>query len=111
MQHRASAATFTTIVLAQVGVRMACRSESRPALQGLGLAWIRTNPLLLLGIGSELLLTTLLITVAPLAALLEMAPFPVGWLGWMLPVPLLVVLVDDARKRLQRQRAAPHPAL
>jgi Ca2+-transporting ATPase len=111
MQHRASAATFTTIVLAQVGVLMACRSESRPALQGLGLAWIRTNPLLLLGIGSELLLTTLLITVAPLAALLEMAPFPVGWLGWMLPVPLLVVLVDDARKRLQRQRAAPHPAL
>jgi calcium-translocating P-type ATPase len=111
MQHRASAATFTTIVLAQVGVLMACRSESRPALQGLGLAWIRTNPLLLLGIGSELLLTTLLITVAPLAALLEMAPFPVGWLGWMLPVPLLVVLVDDARKRLQRQPAATHPAL
>ncbi len=111
MQHRASAATFTTIVLAQVGVLMACRSESQPALQGLGLAWIRSNPLLLLGIGSELLLTTLLITVAPLAALLELAPFPVGWLGWMLPVPLLVVLVDDARKRLQRQRAAPHPAL
>jgi calcium-translocating P-type ATPase len=105
MQHRASAATFTTIVLAQVGVLMACRSESRPALQGLGLGWIRSNPLLLLGIGSELLITTALITLAPLAAVLELAPFPIGWLGWMLPVPLLVVLVDDARKRWGLQRA------
>lgn len=99
MQHRASAATFTTIVLAQVGVLMACRSESRPALQGAGLGWMRTNPLLLVGIASELLITAGLITVAPLAAVLELAPFPVAWLGWMLPVPLLVVLVDDARKR------------
>jgi polyferredoxin len=65
---------------------------------------MRTNPLLLVGIGSELLITAALITVAPLAAVLELAPFPIAWLGWMLPMPLLVVLVDDARKRWRRRR-------
>ena len=53
-----------------------------------------------LGIGSELAIAVLLVQVAPLAAVLELAPFPAGWLGWMLPVPVLVVLVDDLRKRL-----------
>jgi magnesium-transporting ATPase (P-type) len=99
LQHRASAAAFTTIVLGQVGVLMACRSQARPTLRGIGIAWLRANPLLLLGIGSELLLCAVLILVAPLAGVLELEPFPLQWLGWMLPVPLLVVLADDAHKR------------
>jgi calcium-translocating P-type ATPase len=101
MQQQASAATFTTIVLGQVGALMACRSESQPTLQRIGSRWLRHNPLLLLGIGSELALTAALVLVAPLAAVLELAPFPASWLGWMVPVPLLVVLVDDARKHLR----------
>jgi polyferredoxin len=79
---------------------MACRSENQPTLQGIGLGWLRHNPLLLLGISSELAIAAALVLVAPLAAVLELAPFPASWLGWMLPVPLLVVLVDDARKHL-----------
>ena len=106
-QQQASAAAFTTIVLGQLGTLMACRSESQPALHGIGLRWLRQNPLLLLGIGSELALTAALVLVAPLAAVLELAPFPAGWLGWMLPVPLLVMLVDEARKRLGK---SPRPA-
>jgi Ca2+-transporting ATPase len=98
VQRQASAATFTTIVLGQLGVLMACRSDRQPVLGRPG--WLHRNPLLGLGIGSELAIAVLLVQVAPLAAVLELAPFPAGWLGWMLPVPVLVVLVDDLRKRL-----------
>jgi Ca2+-transporting ATPase len=100
LQRQASAACFTTIVLGQLGALLACRSENQPTLQGIGLGWLRHNPLLLLGISSELAIAAALVLVAPLAAVLELAPFPASWLGWMLPVPLLVVLVDDARKHL-----------
>jgi Ca2+-transporting ATPase len=100
VQRQASAATFTTIVLGQLGVLMACRSDRQPVLGRPVLGWLRRNPLLGLGIGSELAIAVLLVQVAPLAAVLELAPFPAGWLGWMLPVPVLVVLVDDLRKRL-----------
>jgi Ca2+-transporting ATPase len=100
VQRQASAATFTTIVLGQLGVLMACRSDRQPVLGRPGLGWLHRNPLLGLGIGSELAIAVLLVQVAPLAAVLELAPFPAGWLGWMLPVPVLVVLVDDLRKRL-----------
>jgi Ca2+-transporting ATPase len=105
VQRQASAATFTTIVLGQLGVLMACRSDRQPVLGRPGLGWLRRNPLLGLGIGSELAIAALLVQVAPLAAVLELAPFPAGWLGWMLPVPVLVVLADDLRKRLQAGRA------
>jgi len=100
VQRQASAATFTTIVLGQLGGLMACRSDRQPVLGRPGLGWLHRNPLLGLGIGSELAIAVLLVQVAPLAAVLELAPFPAGWLGWMLPVPVLVVLVDDLRKRL-----------
>jgi Ca2+-transporting ATPase len=105
VQRQASAATFTTIVLGQLGVLMACRSDRQPVLGRPGLGWLRRNPLLGLGIGSELAIAALLVQVAPLAAVLELAPFPAGWLGWMQPVPVLVVLADDLRKRLQAGRA------
>jgi Ca2+-transporting ATPase len=105
LQHQASAATFTTIVLGQLGALMACRSEQQPALGGLGLGWLRRNPLLGLGLSSELAILALLVQVAPLAAVMELAPFPASWLGWMLPVPLLVVQADDGRKRLLAARA------
>jgi Ca2+-transporting ATPase len=99
MQHQASAAAFSTIVLGQFGVLLACRSTSRPVLGASGLAGLIANPLLLLGIAWESLLTAALVLVAPLAALMELAPFPAGWLTWMLLAPLLIVLVDDIRKR------------
>jgi magnesium-transporting ATPase (P-type) len=104
MQRQASAATFTTIVMGQLGVLMACRSERAPALGCLGLRWLIQNPLLGLGIGSELAIAASLVLIAPLAHVLELAPFPAGWLGWMVPVPVLVVLGDDARKRWLRAR-------
>ncbi len=99
MQHQASAAAFTTIVFGQFGVLLACRSTSRPVLAAAGLGGLLANPLLLLGIAWETLLTMALVLVPPLAALMELAPFPAGWLGWMLLAPVLIVLVDDTRKR------------
>ena len=99
MQHQASAAAFTTIVFGQFGVLLACRSTTRPVLAASGLAGLLANPLLLLGVAWETLLTVALVLLAPLAALMELAPFPSGWLGWMVLAPLLIVLVDDTRKR------------
>jgi Ca2+-transporting ATPase len=106
MQHQASAAAFTTIVFGQFGVLLACRSTTRPVLAASGVAGLLANPLLLLGIAWETCLTVALVLVPPLAALMELAPFPSGWLGWMVLAPLLIVLVDDTRKRWFRGRGA-----
>jgi Ca2+-transporting ATPase len=86
MQRQASAAAFCTIVFSQVGVLLVCRS--RGWLQGLG-----RNPLLLLGLAAELLLTAALVQVPALADLLGMAPFPKAWLGWMALAPLLILVL------------------
>jgi Ca2+-transporting ATPase len=99
LQGQASAAAFTTIVLAQVGMVLACRSERQRALSALTWFALRANPLLPVGIGFELVLTAVLVSVVPLAAVFGMAPFPGRWLGWMVLAPLGVMLADDLRKQ------------
>ncbi len=94
VQLRASSVAFTTIVLGQVGALMACRSEWRPSWRLPGGA----NPLLWLGLLSELLLLAALLRLPALGAIFSLVPFPVAWLGPMALAPLLIVLVDDLRK-------------
>ncbi len=100
MQHQASAVAFTVIVFGQLGVLLACR-------RGTTRSFSRLNPLLLPSVASMGLITTALILVRPVAAVMQLAPYPPIVLAWMLPVPLLVLLADRARAALtasDRQR-------
>ncbi len=100
VQLQASSVAFATIVVCQVGVLMACRSEWRPA-------WLLlrdANPLLWCGVASELLLLSALVLVPALGGVFSMAPFPLEFLGWMALAPLLIVLADDLRKLRVRRR-------
>jgi magnesium-transporting ATPase (P-type) len=94
LQLQASSVAFTVIVLSQVGVLMACRSEHRSAWSMLR----QPNPLIWLGVGAELALTAAIVLLPPLAAVFSMAPFPLAWLPWMALAPLVVMLADDGRK-------------
>jgi len=96
LQQQASSAAFATIVLGQVGVLLACRSEERPVWRLLR----EPNPLLLLGIASELLLLAALLLLPGLGRLFGMGPFPLHWLGWMALAPLLIVLLDALYKTI-----------
>ena len=101
LQLRASSVAFTTIVLGQVGVLMACRSEGRSAWRMLA----EPNPLLWLGLASELLLVAALLLVPQLGSHFGLGPFPAAFLPWMALVPPLIVLCDDLRKQSQRSAA------
>ena len=102
VQLRASSVAFTTIVLGQVGVLMACRSEWRPAWRMLREA----NPLLWGGVAAELLLVGALLLVPALGRLFGLGPFPLAWLAPMALSPLVIVLLDDLRKDLRSRRNA-----
>ncbi|WP_443081603.1 cation transporting ATPase C-terminal domain-containing protein [Synechococcus sp. BS55D] len=81
---------------------MACRSDWRAGWSQLSSA----NPLLWLGVSSELLLLTALVLWPPLAELFGMTPFPEPILLWMLSAPVVILLADAWLKRRQtRQRS------
>ncbi|MEB3272041.1 MAG: cation-transporting P-type ATPase, partial [Synechococcus sp.] len=103
LQLRASSVAFTTIVLGQVGVLMACRSEARSAWRMLA----EPNPLLWAGLLSELLLVAALLLVPELGMHFGLGPFPVAFLPWMALVPPLIVLCDDLRKDCLRRAGRP----
>ena len=100
LQLQASSVAFSTIVLSQVGVLLACRSESRSAWRTLR----EPNPLLWFGIASELLLLSALVLVPALGSVFSMKPFPLPVLGWLLLTPLLILLADDLRKAWLHRR-------
>jgi magnesium-transporting ATPase (P-type) len=94
VQRQASSVAFCTIVFGQVGVLMACRSESRSAWRMLA----KPNPLLWWGVLCELLLLAALLRLPALGAIFSLGPFPLPWLPLLALVPVLIVLVDDLRK-------------
>ena len=94
LQVQASSAAFATIVFSQVGVLLACRSERRSVWRMIG----EPNPLLWLGILSELTLLSALLLLPGLGQSFNMAPFPLAYLPWMALAPLLIMLADDLRK-------------
>jgi len=102
LQLQASSVAFSTIVFSQVGVLLACRSESRFAWRTLR----EPNPLLWFGIASELLLLSALVLVPALASVFSMKPFPLSVLGWLLLAPLLILLADDLRKAWLHRRTS-----
>lgn len=106
LQVQASSAAFATIVFCQVGVLLACRSERRSVWRMIG----EPNPLLWLGILSELTLLSALLLLPGLGRSFNMAPFPLAYLPWMALAPLLIMLADDLRKWwLGRRPLRPRP--
>jgi Ca2+-transporting ATPase len=107
LQVQASSAAFATIVFCQVGVLLACRSERRSVWRMIG----EPNPLLWLGILSELTLLSALLLLPGLGRSFNMAPFPLAYLPWMALAPLLIMLADDLRKWWLGRRALLHRPL
>jgi magnesium-transporting ATPase (P-type) len=92
----ASGAAFAAVVIGQAANAFACRDSSRWAGD---LGW-KANPLLVIGVGVELLLLALLLFLDPLASLLGQAPpTAIGWLVAALAAPA-VLLADAAHKHL-----------
>ncbi len=99
---QATTACLATIVAAQVVNVFVCRHPVAPA-------WsfgLRRNPLLLAGLGVELLLLMLIVYSAPGQWLFGTAPFdPALW--WLIaPLALLPGLAEEGRKWLLRRQAA-----
>ncbi|HVR19631.1 MAG TPA: cation-transporting P-type ATPase [Polyangiaceae bacterium] len=97
----ASGAAFTTIVVGQCAVALACRSWSRPGWQ----VPARTNPLLFAALAVSSSLAALLVCVPPLARLLGHAP-PTAY-GMLLALSAFpVVLAADAAHKAWLRRGA-----
>ncbi|MEW6173444.1 MAG: cation-transporting P-type ATPase [Bacillota bacterium] len=98
---QATTACFAAIVFAQIGNVFACRS-SRDTVFRLRL---RDNPLISLGILTELLLLFVLMYVEPARRVFKTYPFePHQWLVPLL-MPFVVVLMDAIYKRCVGRRA------
>jgi magnesium-transporting ATPase (P-type) len=102
----ASGAAFAAVVIGQAANAFACRDTVRWAG---ALGWA-DNPLLLVGVGVELLLLGLLVFLEPLASLLgQAAPPAVGWVVAALAAPA-VLLADAAHKHLIAIRQPARPS-
>jgi magnesium-transporting ATPase (P-type) len=96
---QATTTTFLGIVACQVGTALAARTERR-SLREVGLA---SNPLLLVGIGFELLFAAVVVAT-PLADYLGMAVPPWDALLLLLPFPLVVWGADELWRARRRRR-------
>jgi len=100
IQHQASAVTLGSIVFSQVGNLMACRSDRQSVFRMPAFA----NGLLWLGMASEWLAFAALLSVPVLAALFQLAPFPLPLWGWLLLCTPTLLLADELRKAWRRRQ-------
>jgi magnesium-transporting ATPase (P-type) len=96
----ATTMTFAGITACQVGTAFAART-SRASLRTIGPL---SNPLLLWGIGFELLFAAALIYLPPLQGVFGTAALEPWQLAILLPFPLLVWGSDELRRLLLRRR-------
>ena len=100
IQYQASAVTLGSIVFSQVGNLMACRSDRQSVFRMPAFA----NGLLWLGMASEWLAFAALLSVPVLAALFQLAPFPLPLWGWLLLCTPTLLLADELRKAWRRRQ-------
>jgi sodium/potassium-transporting ATPase subunit alpha len=94
LYKEATTVTFAGIVLAQIANVFACRSDRRSVFT---LGWL-TNPLILWGIGIELLLLAL-ITYTPIGNdIFRTSPLPVWIFGPLALGALALLFADEGRK-------------
>ena len=99
---QATTMTFLSMVVAQIGTAFAARTE-HASLRSVG---VFSNPLLLAGIGLELVLAAAIIYFPPLQRLLATAALPPSLLLITVPFPFIVWGADEVRRYLLRRRAA-----
>ncbi|TYB43928.1 cation-translocating P-type ATPase [Actinomadura chibensis] len=97
----ATTATFAGLVACQIGTAMAARTD-HASLRQVGLT---TNPLLLAGIGFEVLFAAALIYLPPLQNLLGTAALPWDVLAIIAAFPIIVWAADELRRRRRRASA------
>ena len=100
IQHQASAVTLGSIVFCQVGNLMACRSDRQSVFRMPAFA----NGLLWLGMASEWLAFAALLSVPLLAAVFQLAPFPLPLWGWLALCTPTLLLADELRKAWRRRQ-------
>ncbi len=98
----ATTMTFFGMIMGQIGTAFAARTE-HASLRSVG---VFSNPLLLWGIGFELVLAAILIYVPPFQSLLATAPLSPTELLFTLPFPFIVWGADELRRYLIRRRSA-----
>ena len=98
--HAASGAAFAAVVLGQAANTFACRSRSLPAWR----VPVRTNPLVLVAVATEVALLAAFLWIAPIANLLDQAvPSAAGW-SVAVCTPVVVLLADALDKRVRGRR-------
>ena len=100
---QATTMTFAGIVACQVGTALAARTE-RASLRTVGFA---SNPLLLLGIASELAFLAALVYLPSLHGVFGTAPLDGVELAVLAPFPLVVWGADELRRSLLRRAGGP----
>jgi magnesium-transporting ATPase (P-type) len=105
----ASGAAFAAVVMGQIGVAFACRSATRPIAK---LGWT-SNRLMLGAVAVAFALLVALLTIPPLARLLDQAWPPTVALAVAVGAAPLLLLTDRAHKVVRggrRARRAPQPS-
>jgi calcium-translocating P-type ATPase len=98
---QATTMTFAGIVACQVGTAVAARTE-RASLRQIGFF---TNPLLLLGIVSELVFLAAIVLLPPLQHLFGTRPLEAWQVALLCTFPPIVWGSDELRRALRRRRA------
>lgn len=94
LYKQATTATFAAIVVAQVANVFACRSDRVPLSQ---LGWL-TNPLILWGIASELIVLTFIIYTPWGNAIFGTSPLPAWIFGPLALGALTLLFAEEGRK-------------
>jgi calcium-translocating P-type ATPase len=97
----ATTMTFFGMIMGQIGTAFAARTD-RASLRSVG---VFSNPLLLWGIGFELVLAAILIYVPVFQSLLATAPLGPAELLFTLPFPFIVWGADELRRYLIRRHS------
>ncbi len=97
--QQATTLAMSAIIACQIGNLFVCRSEPNPF-------WrfsIKTNLLILAGIGTELLIAGTIIYLPLLNVVFGNRPLPAGYLPWLLVCPAFLVLLEEARRFIFRR--------
>jgi hypothetical protein len=92
--------SFAGIVACQIGNVFACRSDH----ESVRASSVRSNPLILLGVASEIALLLLLIYVPVLGRPFGLEPLELAHWAFLAPFPGVIIVLEEARKALTRRR-------
>jgi calcium-translocating P-type ATPase len=100
LYRRATTMTLSGIVAAQIGNVFACRTDRESVFR----AGLFTNRLVLAGIAAEIAMLMVFILVPPFPAIFGLAPLSVAEWSLLLAFPPTLLLLEEARKAVQRWR-------